>query len=111
MPSALKRRCLGRQCPELVDRGYCPKCQPTNEPGVHYGRKWRKARTDYLIAHPFCVQCEQQGQLVLATDVDHRTPHRGRALLFWDQANWQSLCKTHHGRKTATEDGGFQGVY
>jgi hypothetical protein len=25
----------------------------------------------------------------------------------WDRDGWQSLCATHHGAKTASEDGGF----
>ena len=28
--------------------------------------------------------------------VDHVVPHRGDMTLFWDVANWQSLCATHH---------------
>lgn len=53
--------------------------------------------------------------------VDHIKPHRlSEALkdgaldairaaqsLFWDQDNWQALCKPHHDAKTAREDGGF----
>jgi 5-methylcytosine-specific restriction protein A len=43
-----------------------------------------------------------------ATVVDHIIPHQGDMTLFWDaDSNWQSLCKTCHDRKTATEDGGF----
>jgi 5-methylcytosine-specific restriction protein A len=40
-----------------------------------------------------------------ATVVDHIVPHRGNQKLFWDRKNWQSLCKTHHDRKTAQESG------
>lgn len=42
-----------------------------------------------------------------ATVVDHIVPHCGNQQLFWDTDNWQPLCKKHHDRKTATEDGGF----
>jgi len=38
----------------------------------------------------------QQGHIVAANVVDHVTPHRGNHLLFWDEANWQSLCTAHH---------------
>ncbi|MCR8827199.1 HNH endonuclease [Photobacterium sp. TY 1-4] len=38
-----------------------------------------------------------------ATDVDHITPHKGDRRLFFDQSNWQSLCKSCHSRKTARE--------
>ncbi|WP_304879789.1 HNH endonuclease [uncultured Parasutterella sp.] len=27
--------------------------------------------------------------------------------MFWDESNWQALCKRCHDRKTAAEDGGF----
>jgi len=49
--------------------------------------------------------------LVLATVVDHITPHKGDNDLFWDRANWQSLCESCHNRKTAADDmGRWQGV-
>jgi len=56
-----------------------------------------------------------------ATEVDHIKPHKLKQAidggdpvaiataqsLFWNRRNWQGLCKTHHSRKTASEDGGF----
>jgi len=27
--------------------------------------------------------------------------------MFWDERNWQALCKPCHDAKTAREDGGF----
>jgi predicted kinase len=39
--------------------------------------------------------------------VDHIIPHKGDYELFWDEGNWQTLCKRCHDVKTATEDGGF----
>lgn len=40
-----------------------------------------------------------------ATVVDHIIPHRGdlSSAAFWDETNWQPLCKRHHDRKTARE--------
>lgn len=55
-------------------------------------------------AHPLCVQCAKQGKYVRATVVDHIIPHRGDQKLFWDQNNWQALCKSCHDKKTLTED-------
>lgn len=69
--------------------------------------RWARARCAYLQAHPLCVECEKAGRLVTATVVDHVIPHRGDMKLFWDQKNWQALCKSCHDRKTAAEDGGF----
>ena len=32
-------------------------------------------------------------------------PHHGDMTLFWDEENWQALCKRCHDAKTASEDG------
>ena len=58
----------------------------------------------FLVKHPLCVECEKEGRYVRATVVDHIVPHRGDQTLFWDEDNWQSLCKRHHDTKTATSD-------
>ena len=68
-----------------------------------YGRKWQDASRLYLIAHPWCAKCNG-----LASEVDHKIPHRGDIKLFWDRGNWQSLCHECHSRKTATEDGRWE---
>lgn len=69
-----------------------------------YGGKWQKARAGWLKAHPLCVMCLARGETTPASVVDHITPHRGDWSLFWDSANWQSLCAPHHNRdKQRTE--------
>lgn len=72
-----------------------------------YDRRWRKARKAYLAEHPLCAECARQGRDELASVVDHVQPHRGDSSLFWDQSNWQPLCRSCHSRKTAKHDGGF----
>ncbi|RKJ07590.1 HNH endonuclease, partial [Butyricicoccus sp. 1XD8-22] len=42
--------------------------------------------------------------LTQATVVDHIKPHQGDQSLFWNENNWQPLCKRCHDRKTRTED-------
>lgn len=69
-----------------------------------YTRRWDKARLTYLQRHPLCVYCERQGRVTAATVVDHIIPHRGDQKLFWDTANWQSLCKPHHDAAKQVED-------
>lgn len=91
-------------------RLYCEKHLPLHPEATRpaakrgYNRRWQKARKSYLEAHPLCVQCAKQGKYVRATVVDHIIPHRGDQKLFWDQNNWQSLCKSCHDQKTLTED-------
>ncbi len=64
--------------------------------GRLYGVEWRKARALFLTDNPLCVMCSEVGMLKRAVIVDHRIPHRGNVVLFWDRANWQPLCKHHH---------------
>lgn len=50
----------------------------------------------WLKQFPLCKLCLDVGVTTAATVVDHVTPHRGSAVLFWDRSNWQSLCKHCH---------------
>ena|SRR5690554_4960799 len=72
-----------------------------------YGHRWRKARIPFLEQHPLCADCKSNDRVSAAEVVDHVIPHKGCEVLFWDQSNWQPLCKPCHSRKTASEDGGF----
>lgn len=72
-----------------------------------YTNRWARASKLYLKEHPFCERHLERGISRSATVTDHRIPHRGDMRLFWDQDNWQALCKTCHDQKTASEDGGF----
>lgn len=70
-----------------------------------YGRRWQKARAAFLRAHPLCAMCAPR--VVAASVVDHIVPHRGDERLFWNETNWQPLCKTHHdSTKQALEKSG-----
>ena len=102
--------CKHPGCPKLTCGMYCEE-----HTGLHasdrasasargYDSRWNKARIRFLKAHPLCVECQKQGRLVKAAVVDHIVPHRGDAKLFWDESNWQSLCKNCHDHKTMTED-------
>ena len=113
MASAAPRPCTWHGCGRLGAGGRCAQhqVQADRQRGTShargYGYAWRKARAIYLRANPLCVECMKEGRVTAATDVDHKTPHRGDSDLFWDRANWQPLCHSHHSIKTATEDGGF----
>ena len=72
-----------------------------------YTSAWSKAAKCFLIEHPLCAECQRQGRITPATEVDHIIPHKGDKQLFWDQDNWQALCHECHSYKTVTKDGGF----
>ena len=67
-----------------------------------YDARWRTARALVLKQHPLCAFCQAEGKLVQATVVDHIIPYRGDQRLFWDQSNWESLCKECHDKKTGS---------
>lgn len=106
MPKKPLRPCRYPGCPNLSDGVYCEKHR-----GLYaresaevrgYGSKWRAARKRYLIRNPLCVQCYKSGKIRPATVVDHIIPHRGDMKLFWDEENWQPLCKPCHDEKTGS---------
>jgi len=115
MPTKPKRPCSHSSCPELTEGQYCDKHQKlvTREydrmrgsaASRGYDSRWRKARKRYLTENPLCMECERDGKLTAANVVDHIEAHKGNMTLFWDESNWQSLCKTCHDSKTAREDG------
>ena len=66
-----------------------------------YGSRWRRARERFLRANPLCIKCLDDGLVVAANVVDHVIDHKGNQQIFWDEGNWQALCKVCHDRKTA----------
>jgi len=56
---------------------------------------------NYVLTGPLAVQAAE-GKIVPATVVDHIIPHRGDQKLFWDQTNWEALCKECHDKKTGS---------
>ena len=110
MPMKPKKPCKHPGCPLLTGGQYCEvhatlhasDRSSGNERG--YSHRWQMARKQFLASHPLCVECEQSGRLTPATVVDHIQPHRGDPALFWDERNWQPLCKKCHDRKTRLED-------
>ena len=109
MPKTPKRPCRYPGCPNLCEKGiYCDEhrkewSQDAIRGGAAargYDSHWRKARKAFLSRHPLCAECLKSGVLTPATVVDHIVPHRGYHALFWDEQNWQPLCKSCHDKKT-----------
>jgi 5-methylcytosine-specific restriction protein A len=119
MPTASPHPCMFPGCSVLIRArvgAWCEKHAPrTSVKSQHYDSQrgtaaergytyaWRAARMQYLLRHPLCIECERDGRVRAATEVDHIMPHNGNAGLFWSENNWQSLCKSHHSAKTRRE--------
>ena len=110
MPTKPKKPCKHTGCPLLTSNDYCEfhdKLHAKDRAGGHergYSYQWQKARKKYLTENTLCRECFKNGKYVPATVVDHIIPHRGDKSLFWEQKNWQPLCKSCHDAKTMTED-------
>lgn len=121
MPYKPARPCRHIGCPRLAipGMGYCKEHATEAEEAARqryrddiqkrgtstergYDARWRDARKLFLDKNPLCVQCMQKGELTPATVVDHIIPHRGDQRLFWDENNWQPLCKSCHDKKTGS---------
>lgn len=109
MPNIPRRPCRYPGCPEFCEQGqvFCKDHMEWSDDRLRggsdsrgYNTQWRKTRSAYLRRHPLCVECQKQGKLSPATIVDHIIPHRGDQMLFWDESNWQALCKRCHDQKT-----------
>ena len=70
---------------------------------LYNSAKWKRTRSQYLFDHPRCVMCLVSGRQTAANEVDHIIPHCGDVDLFWDEDNYQSLCKSCHSSKTFYE--------
>ena len=102
------RFCLEPGCTARVQSGRCPAHTRTLEHGrVNFEvRRWYRTARWYALKaqvrreQPFCDECEAEGRVEPWADLDHTTPHRGDAALFWDRRNLLGKCKPHHSRKT-----------
>jgi len=111
------RPCRYPGCPQLVTSGYCDRHRKQEQRRQDerrgsaaergYDARWQRARLIFLQKNPLCIECQKEGHIEPATVVDHIVPHKGNVDLFWDESNWQPLCRKHHDIKTAMEDGGF----
>jgi 5-methylcytosine-specific restriction protein A len=67
-----------------------------------YGRRHRRWRKMVLARDAICKRCNRAP----STDADHILPVSNGGEPY-SLENGQGLCHSCHGRKTATEDGGF----
>lgn len=57
---------------------------------------WKRLRAHQLRKHPLCRFCLDRKLTTAATVVDHREPHKGNPVLFFDENNLDSLCAPCH---------------
>ena len=67
---------------------------------------WRygKMRRRFLTENPLCQVCEKEGYTVAAAEIDHVIPVEKDPDRFWDESNWEPICRSCHVAKTAKEN-------
>ena len=82
--------------------------------------RWQRLRWKILKRDHFT--CQQTGELLTGKHpepnsavVDHKIPHRGDPVLFWDEDNLQTVSKSYHdsikqAEEKAARNGDAQGV-
>lgn len=71
----------------------------------YHTTRWRRLRWSVLEDADFtCADCGQIEADTSRLVADHKKPHRGDAVLFWDRGNLQCLCQScHSGAKQREE--------
>lgn len=114
MPSAIKRhklqtlkprlRVMGSIVEELLKQTPMTLKQRQEATGrtlALNGAAWRRLRAQVLAEQPLCRDCDREGRLVLATEVDHQDNNPANN----SRDNLVGLCKPHHSRKTNADMG------
>ena len=75
---------------------------------LHTGSaRWREIRKLQLQRFPVCEDCERDGMVTVANEVDHNTGDTARNLIGIELS---SLCKSCHSRRTARRERGLPTV-
>lgn len=97
------RATVGRRtcgCAQRQRRSATPMPRPSSaQRGYDYA--WQRFRLRYLAAHPWCVDCEEEGRLVPAQEIHHLTRLRAAPERKYDENNLRALCRRHHRQRTA----------
>ena len=70
----------------------------------HHTVKWKKLRKTFAILNPLCKMCKDTNIIKPVDEVDHIIPVSQKPDLFFDWLNLQSLCRSCHEKKTASEN-------
>lgn len=110
MPRRPAKPCRVCKRPTREKSGRCLDCQAAGK-GARAGKPehhrlydsaaWKQLRKAKLLNSPLCEECEANGYVVAAKDVDHVIPLRERPDLALVIENLRSLCVPCHRRKSA----------
>ena len=65
--------------------------------------RYRAMRRAFLRANPLCRPCRERGHTAAAVEIDHIEPVTKAPERFWDETDWQPICRSCHEGKSARE--------
>ena len=109
VPRKPKRPCSYPGCGMLTDGQYCDEHKQSierqynrylrdSDTNKRYGRAWKKLRARFLLLHPLCEQCKNEGRFTAAEEVHHVLPLANGGTN--DESNLMALCKSCHSKIT-----------
>jgi len=66
--------------------------------------RYQQFRDWFMRRNRLCAECERQGVVTLAEEMDHIVPVHQAPDRVWDVDNLQALCRPCHEEKTAREN-------
>jgi 5-methylcytosine-specific restriction endonuclease McrA len=94
------RVCAEPGCPNVVDRGRCPKHQRTKQRDPFYATpEWRRLQSQVIREEPVCRRCGQAA----STDAAHIIARKQRPDLALERSNVEGSCHRCHSRETMSE--------
>ena len=105
MPYKPEQVCAWPGCSKTSHSRYCEehaleatrtyeRCVRDPQVRKAYGQTWKRARSKYVLTHPFCERCYEEGHMKLVDEVHHIVPVRLGGT--HDPSNLMSLCKSCH---------------
>lgn len=88
-PAKNRKRLYGRPPSSKREKG--KYIRPNSSPEYHTWR-WTKESRAFRETNPLCEECKRNGYIVESEVVDHIIPFPV-CKDFFDQTNWQALCK------------------
>lgn len=66
--------------------------------------RYQRFRNRFMRRNPLCAECDRQGRVTVAVEMDHIVPVHKAPDRVWDETNLQALCLSCHIDKTAREN-------
>ena len=84
--------------PKTNDRPWLPRrpegfSRKEDSMPEYHSHRWTRMSRAFRRDHPLCAECQRNGRIAEAQVTDHIIPPWVAGVDFWDENNWQPLCR------------------